>query len=166
MLTERDRQGTAKATPALALIEITFTPTADGATVAEVRLPGLSAEDAAFYPQLLERYLDRTAAAFADAEPGALPGSRIRDLTSDASLRPARSTPRNPPPRSGAETRQAKTHDVAEIGLSLVINGGIRLVAGTAWTRSSLSRKQWQSRDPRTSAAALASSRVMPATPR
>jgi hypothetical protein len=69
--------------------------TADGATVAEVQLPGLSAEDAAFYPQLPERYLDRTAAAFADAEPGALPGSRIRDLTSDASLRPARSTPRN-----------------------------------------------------------------------
>jgi hypothetical protein len=55
MLTERDRQGTGKATPALALIEITFTPTGDGATVAEVRLPGLSAEDAAFYPQLPER---------------------------------------------------------------------------------------------------------------
>jgi hypothetical protein len=81
MLTERDRQGTDKATPALALIEITFTPTGDGATVAEVRLPGLSAEDAAFYPQLLERYLDQTAAAFAGAEPGALPGNRIRDLT-------------------------------------------------------------------------------------
>lgn len=31
-------------------------------------------------------------------------------------------------PRSGAETRQAKTCDVAEIGLSLVIDGGIRLV--------------------------------------
>jgi hypothetical protein len=39
MLTERDRQGTDKATPALALIEITFTPTGDGATVAEVRCP-------------------------------------------------------------------------------------------------------------------------------
>jgi len=31
-------------------------------------------------------------------------------------------------PRSGAETRQAKTCDVAEIGLSPVIDGGIRLV--------------------------------------
>ena len=67
MLTERDRQGTEKATPALALIEITFTPTGDGATVAEVQLSGLSAEDAAFCPQLPERYLDRTAAAFAGA---------------------------------------------------------------------------------------------------
>jgi uncharacterized protein YndB with AHSA1/START domain len=37
MLTERDRQGTDKATPALAVIEITFTPTGDGTTVAEVR---------------------------------------------------------------------------------------------------------------------------------
>jgi hypothetical protein len=96
MLTERDRQGTGKATPALALM-ITFTPTGDGATVAEVQLPGLSAEDAAFYPQLPERYLDRIAAAFAGAEPGDLAGNRVRDLTSDASLRPAGSTPRNPP---------------------------------------------------------------------
>ncbi len=62
-----DRQGTDKATPTLALIEITFTPTGDGTTVVEVQLSGLSAEDAAFYPQLLERYLDRTAAAFAGA---------------------------------------------------------------------------------------------------
>lgn len=97
MLTERDRQRTGKATPALALIEITFTPTGDDATVAEVQLPGLRAEDAAFYPQLPERYLDRIAAAFAGAEPGDLAGNRVRDLTSDASLRPAGSTPRNPP---------------------------------------------------------------------
>ena len=93
MLIEWDRQGTDKATPALALIEITFTPTGDGTTVVEVQLSGLSAEDAAFYPQLLERYLDRIAAAFAGAESGALPGNRVRDLTCDASLRPARSTP-------------------------------------------------------------------------
>ena len=97
MLIEWDRQGTDKATPALALIEITFTPTGDGTTVVEVQLSGLSAEDAAFYPQLLERYLDRIAAAFAGAESGALPGNRVRDLTCDASLRPARSTPCNPP---------------------------------------------------------------------
>jgi uncharacterized protein YndB with AHSA1/START domain len=67
MLIEWDRQGTDKATPTLALIEITFTPTGDGTTVVEIQLSGLSAEDAAFYPQLLERYLDRTAAAFAGA---------------------------------------------------------------------------------------------------
>ena len=97
MLIEWDRQGTDKATPTLALIEITFTPTGDGTTVVEVQLSGLSAEDAAFYPQLLERYLDRIAAAFAGAEPGALPGNRVRDLTSDANLRLARSTPCNPP---------------------------------------------------------------------
>ena len=58
---------TDKATPTLALIEITFTPTGDGATVVEIQLSGLSAEDAAFCPQLLERYLDRTPAAFAGA---------------------------------------------------------------------------------------------------
>ena len=52
MLIEWDRQGTDKATPTLALIEITFTPTGDGTTVVEVQLSGLSAEDAAFYPQL------------------------------------------------------------------------------------------------------------------
>ena len=67
MLIEWDRQGTGKATPTLALIEITFTPTGDGTTVVEIQLSGLSAEDAAFCPQLLERYLDRTAAAFAGA---------------------------------------------------------------------------------------------------
>ena len=96
MLIEWDRQGTGKATPTLALIEITFTPTGDGTTVVEVQLSGRPAEDAAFYPQLLERYLDRIAAAFAGAEPGALPGNRVRDLTSDANLRLARSTPCNP----------------------------------------------------------------------
>ena len=67
MLIEWDRQGIDKATPTLALIDITFTPTGDGTTVVEVQLSGLSAEDAAFYPQLLERYLDRIAAAFAGA---------------------------------------------------------------------------------------------------
>ena len=75
MLIGWDRQGTDKATPTLALIEITFTPTGDGTTVVEVQLSGLNAEDAAFYRQLLERHLDRTAAAFAGAEPGALPGN-------------------------------------------------------------------------------------------
>ena len=62
-----DHERTDKATPTLALIEITLTPTGDDTTVVEVQLSGLSAEDAAFYPQLLERYLDRTAAAFAGA---------------------------------------------------------------------------------------------------
>jgi len=33
------------------------------------------AEDAAFYRQLWARHLDRTAAAFTGAEPGALPGN-------------------------------------------------------------------------------------------
>jgi hypothetical protein len=96
MVIEWDRQGTEKVTPTPALIEITFTPTGDGTTVVEVQLSGLNAEDAAFYPQLLERYLDRIATAFAGAEPGALPGNRVRDLTSDPNLRLARSTPRNP----------------------------------------------------------------------
>ena len=36
MLIEWDRQGTDKATPALALIEITLTPTGDGTTVVEI----------------------------------------------------------------------------------------------------------------------------------
>jgi hypothetical protein len=76
-------------------IEVTLTPTGDSTNVTG-QLSGLSAEDAAFYPQLLERYLDRIAAAFAGAEPGALPGNRVRDLTSDANLRLARSTPSDP----------------------------------------------------------------------
>jgi Activator of Hsp90 ATPase homolog 1-like protein len=79
MLTEWDRQGTDKATPTLALIEITFTPTGDGTTPTPVCGP-----------------------------PGQLRATRR--------------------PRSGAETRQGETYDVAEIGLSLVIDGGIRLV--------------------------------------
>ncbi len=69
---EWDRQGTDKATPTLALIEITAT--GDGTTVVAVQMSGLSAEDVAFHPQLSERCYDRIAAAFAVAEPGALPG--------------------------------------------------------------------------------------------
>jgi hypothetical protein len=41
----------------------------------KVQLSGLSAEDAAFYRQLWARHLDRIAAAFAGAEPRALPGN-------------------------------------------------------------------------------------------
>ncbi len=69
-----DRQGTDTATPTPAFIEITFTPAGDGTNV-EVQFSGLSEEDDAFYGQLWERYLDRIAAAFAGAEPGALPGN-------------------------------------------------------------------------------------------
>ena len=69
-----DRQGTNKATPTPAFIEITLTPTGEGTNV-KVQLSGLSAEDAAFYRQLWARHLDRIAAAFAGAEPGALPGN-------------------------------------------------------------------------------------------
>jgi uncharacterized protein YndB with AHSA1/START domain len=69
-----DRQGANKATPTPALIEITFTPTGDGTNV-KVQLSGLSAEDAAFYRQLWARQLDRIAAAFAGAEPDALPAN-------------------------------------------------------------------------------------------
>ena len=69
-----DRQGTDKATPTSALIEITLTPTGDGTDV-KVQLSGLSAADAAFYRQLWARHLDRIAAVFAGAEPGALPGN-------------------------------------------------------------------------------------------
>ena len=69
-----DRQGTDKATPTPALVEITLTPTGDGTSV-KIQLSGLSAEDEAFYLQLWMRHLDRIAAAFAGAEPGALPGN-------------------------------------------------------------------------------------------
>jgi uncharacterized protein YndB with AHSA1/START domain len=72
LVIEWDRQGTDNATPTLALIEITLTPTADDTTV-RVQFSGLSAEDAAFYRQLWARHLDQIAAAFAGAEPGALP---------------------------------------------------------------------------------------------
>ncbi len=62
-----------QATPTPALIEITLTPRGDGTDV-RVQLSGLSAVDAAFYRQLWARHLDRIAAVFAGAEPGALPG--------------------------------------------------------------------------------------------
>ena len=70
----RDAQGTDTATPTPVLVEITLTPTGDGTNV-RVQFSGLSAEDAAFYPQLWARHLDRIAATFAVAEPGALPGN-------------------------------------------------------------------------------------------
>ena len=69
-----DRDRTHKATPTPALIEITLTPTDDGTDV-KVQLSGLSAVDAAFDRQLWARHLDRIAAVFAGAEPGALPGN-------------------------------------------------------------------------------------------
>ena len=74
MLLRWDRQGTDTATPTPTFIEITLTPTGDGTNV-RVQFSGLSAEDAAFYPQLWARHLDRIAAALAGAEPGALPGN-------------------------------------------------------------------------------------------
>ena len=58
-----DRQGTDNTQPTPALIEFTFTPTADETTV-EVQLSGLSTQDADSYPQLLEWYLNRIKAAF------------------------------------------------------------------------------------------------------
>ena len=64
----RDRQGTDTATPTPTFIEITLNPTGDGTTV-KVRFSGLSAEDAAFYPQLWARHLDQIATALAGAEP-------------------------------------------------------------------------------------------------
>jgi uncharacterized protein YndB with AHSA1/START domain len=69
-----DRQGTDKATPTPSFIEITLTPTGDRTNV-KAQFSGLSAEDAVFYRQLWARYLDRIAATFAGAEPGALPGN-------------------------------------------------------------------------------------------
>ena len=69
-----DRQGTDNATPTPASVEITLTPTGDGTNV-KVRLSGLSPEDEAFNLQLWMRHLDRIAAAFAGAEPGAPPGN-------------------------------------------------------------------------------------------
>ncbi len=63
-----DRQGTDTATPTPTFIEITLTPTSDGTNV-RVQFSGLGEEDAAFYPQLWARHLDRTAAALAGAEP-------------------------------------------------------------------------------------------------
>ena len=63
-----DRQGADTATPTPAFIEITLTPTSDGTNVT-VQFSGLSAEDAAFYPQLWACHLDRIATALAGAEP-------------------------------------------------------------------------------------------------
>jgi hypothetical protein len=68
MLLRWDRQGTDTATPTPTFVEITLTPMGDGTNV-RVQFSGLSAEDAAFYPQLWARHLDRIAAAFAGAEP-------------------------------------------------------------------------------------------------
>ncbi len=68
MLLRWDRQGTDTAMPTTTFIEITFTPMGDGTNV-RVQFSGLSAEDAAVYPQLWARHLDQIAAAFADAEP-------------------------------------------------------------------------------------------------
>jgi hypothetical protein len=63
-----------KATPVPASIEIMLIPAGHGTNV-KVELSGLNAEDAAFCRQLWARHLDRIAAAFAGAEPGALPGN-------------------------------------------------------------------------------------------
>jgi uncharacterized protein YndB with AHSA1/START domain len=68
MLLRWDRQGTDTATPTPTFVEITFTPTGDSTNV-KVQFSGLSAEDAAFYPQLWARHLDQIAAALASAEP-------------------------------------------------------------------------------------------------
>jgi uncharacterized protein YndB with AHSA1/START domain len=73
LVMEWDRHGTDNETRTPALIEITLTPTG-ASTTARVQFSALSAEDAAFYRQLWARHLDRSAAAFAGAEPGALPG--------------------------------------------------------------------------------------------
>jgi uncharacterized protein YndB with AHSA1/START domain len=74
MLLRWDRQGTDAVTPTSTFIEITLTPTGEGTNV-KVEISGLSAEDAAFYPQLWARHLDRIAATFAGAESGAPPGN-------------------------------------------------------------------------------------------
>ena len=60
MLLRWDRQGTDAATLTPIFTEITLTPTDEGTTV-RVDFSGLSAEDAAFYPQLWARHLDRIA---------------------------------------------------------------------------------------------------------
>ena len=68
MLLRWDRQGSDTATLTPTFIEITLTPTGDDTNV-RVEFSGLSGEDAAFYPQLWARHLDRIAAALASAEP-------------------------------------------------------------------------------------------------
>ncbi len=120
MVIEWDRQGTATVTSTPALIVITFTPTGDGTTVVEIQLSGLCTEDAAFYPQLLERYLDRIATAFAGAEPGARPGNRVRNFTPDANLGRARSTPRNPAGHE-IELSRARREDLRHCRNRLVV---------------------------------------------
>ena len=67
MLLRWDRRRTDTATSEPTFIEITLEP-AEGGTEVRVNFSGLSAEEAAFYPQLWERHLDRIAAALADAE--------------------------------------------------------------------------------------------------
>lgn len=74
LVIEWDRQGTKKPTPTPTCIEITLTPTGDGTTV-KVQFSGPNAAEAAFLQKLWAGHLDRIAAAFAPAEPGALPGN-------------------------------------------------------------------------------------------
>ena len=66
MLLRWERRGADTATSAPNLVEITLTP-ANGGTKVEVEFSGLSAEDAALYPSLWERHLDRIAAALSGA---------------------------------------------------------------------------------------------------
>ena len=68
LLLRWDRQGSDTATLTPTFFEITLTPTGDGTNM-RVQFSGLSAEDAAFYPQLWARHLDRIADALASAEP-------------------------------------------------------------------------------------------------
>jgi uncharacterized protein YndB with AHSA1/START domain len=74
LVIEWDRQGTNKPTPTPTCIEITLTPTRNGTTV-KVQFSGLNAAEAVFHQQLWARHLDRIAAAFAPAEPGAHPSN-------------------------------------------------------------------------------------------
>jgi uncharacterized protein YndB with AHSA1/START domain len=67
------RQGTGTATPAPASLRSRSPPRVTAQMWRSSS--GLSAEEDASYGQLWERYLDRIAAAFAGAEPGALPGN-------------------------------------------------------------------------------------------
>jgi uncharacterized protein YndB with AHSA1/START domain len=68
MLLRWDRQEGDTAALTATFIEISLAPTGHGTNV-KVQFSGLSAEDAAFYPQLWARHLDRIAAALADSEP-------------------------------------------------------------------------------------------------
>jgi transposase len=80
-----DRQGADKPTPTPTCIEITLTPTGNGTTV-KVQLSGLNAADTAFHQQLWARHLDRIAAAFARAEPGAS-GETVLDVPATLAAR-------------------------------------------------------------------------------